>query len=204
MLAIRDKGVYKLVDASQLELATRTGWRLVAVLDQQSPMSYCDMENIATVPTYSGGPTTMMVSNTRYHDMKTQMFLVIQDEESIIAGLASEVGSLQENLKNLKEAEKKNAEVRDAAIKALSEAEAANKTLIDQNQKLAEKEAIAHDALEKYRAEVAEQVRIAKDMAATATAVLEENAQRRKTAYERVAEGEYDDGIESVEERDVG
>lgn len=203
MLAIQEKGIYKVVDASQLEVMTCNGWRLVAVLEQQSPMSFCDMETIPTVPTYNGAPTTMSVSNTRYHDMKTQMFLLVREEESAIVALKAEVVDLSKKNAELRETEKKTAEVRDATIKALTAAEANNKTLAEQNQKLAEKEAVANDALTKYKAEVAELVAKAKETSETASAIIAENAQRRKTAYERVAEGDYDDGVESVEERDV-
>jgi hypothetical protein len=187
MLPITEKGVFKVVDASQLEAMTYQGWRLIAVLEQQTTMPFCDMETIPIAPTYNGAPSTMSVSNSRHHHLRSQMFLLMQDEDSTITKLKTEIGEMWKRNAELVATEKKTAEVRDAAVKSLTAAEEANKKLTSENKVLAENVVHANAALDMHKHEVAELL------------------QRRRTAYERVAEGgEYDDGVESVEERDVG
>lgn len=197
MLPITDKGLFKVVDASQLELLTSEGWVLVAVMDEQVPMVFSDFENIPQPVTYSGGMPYIQVQNNKWHDQKTTAFLLRLDEETAIKQLVDENVTLRGQVATIPVKDKKVAELE----RLLADAVQASMRSYDQIKDLkadfekSQLESRAHgDALVHYRQEVHE-------MVTRAQAIID---QRKRTAYERIAEGDFNDGVESVEERDVG
>lgn len=211
MIQLQEKGIYKVVDASQLESWTSAGWRLVAVLENQTQIPWSDTENFPLgmqgvglgQPQFNqyGNPGGFITgTSTRYHDVKSQSFLIFQDEESVIAKLNAEVAARDEKIKLVGDVEKK---LGDTLKELGTEREALQKLTVEINNLKAELKAeagklfLANQTHEAYKLEVAERAKQADE-------IIERDSKRRRTAYERVAEGGYDDGVESLEERDAG
>jgi hypothetical protein len=192
MLPITDKGLFKVVDASQLEMWTSQGWVLVAVLEDQS-----DMENFPHPVQYSGAPSFISTSNSKWHDQKVSSFLLRLDEECAIKRLHDENTSLRAQAATIPELNKKLIQLEKDLKGAFEYQEKAQEHFdalmgrFDTSEKDCRSRA---NDLVQYKAEVAETMK-------QAQAIIES---RKRTSYERVAEGEFDDGVESVEERVVG
>jgi hypothetical protein len=195
MFPITEKGIFKIVGAHDLEMWTGMGWRLVAVLENEMPMPFSDVENFqnAIMPGQNsfnplGGFTS--ATSTKYHPTRTPQFLLCQSEDSAIAGLNAKIFEQAEKLKDALKVEKDFAEMSKANVAYLERcniAETEVKRLTEQ---------ITRD----NKMFAAKMIEIA-DKAAFAEKIL---ASRKRTAYERISEGEYDDRAETLEERDVG
>lgn len=212
MLPIAEKGIHKVVDAASLEQWTGLGWRLVAVLENESAAPFADLENFPNNPIltpgsmvpYNTGSGYVSATSTRYHQTRAPTFLLMQDEESALAALRHDLAVKGDQLRKTAEELVAQKKVLDAEINANAEiaknladltkaSEALRTRVADLGTELKD----AKTAHELYRAEVAEK-------AAQAEAIVERDKVRRRTAYERITEGVYDDRVEDVEERDVG
>ena len=198
MLRIEEKGIFKVVtDHSQLEWMTQQGWRLVAVLESESTMMMNDTENFPFIANpnagmYNSGVGYTTATATRHHPFRSQSFLLFMDEESVVKKLNGELIARDVKIAAASETEK----LAVAYQKSADELAAKLKDLIETHRQVLDKGIAERKASEDYKAEVADKMKRAEE-------ILLREKERRQTAYERVANGEYDDRIESVEERDV-
>jgi hypothetical protein len=199
MIPIEPRGVFRVItDATQLEWMTSSGWRLLAVLDGDVVQPFNDMENFqnALYPSnngYSSPGGFVTATSTRYHKVRQVSFLLMQEEDSVIAGLHRQIA---DGTVKMAECEEKLKSVNDLT-KQLELTRSERTTLSTQMGKLETAFTKAIQDLADYKAEVAEKLRLAEE------AILREK-ERKRTAYERIAQGDYDDRVESFEERDVG
>lgn len=204
MLKVEDKGVFKVVDGSQVESWTSMGWRLVAVLENDMPMPFSDTENFHTsnsTPVYNMGQQQygmtpcgyITATNTRYHPTKTQTFLLHLGEDALVADLNYQILNLKNELAEAKEQNKQLIVVE----KASAEFEKRLADLITTQAKTVEQVSAGSKALADYKTEVAEKLKSAEE-------IIARDATRKRTAYEKVVEGAFDDDVEGVEIGAVG
>ena len=205
MLEIKEKGIYKVVDSSQVESWTCLGWRLVAVLENETVMPWSDTENFPANTPYNQGMLQnqylvpsgyVTATNVRYHATSSPLFLLVQDEEAVAANLQHKVNTLETELAGLKkdsgDAVKRLVDVE----KERNEFQTRLKSLIETQAKTIEQVSAGSKALADYKAEVLEKLKAAEE-------IIARDATRKRTAYERVVEGEFDDDAETLEVGDV-
>jgi hypothetical protein len=204
-MRIEEKGIFKVEpDATRLEYWTSLGWRLVAVLESQAAVPFQDTENfpnplggLVNQPTgglqnYGMGTAPVYTAySTRHHPMRAYSFLLVLEEDSAIAQMKAEVAQRDEKIRLLGEVEK---QVGEARTFATSLEERLKNLEVAHARTLGELTA-ANKAHADYKAEVAEKMKAAAD-------IIEKDKDRKRTAYERLVEGGYDDSVEGVEERD--
>lgn len=186
------------------------GWRLIAVLENETPLAFSDTENFQTSHSSTDVYTNMgrqqfgvapsgyiTAMNTRYHPTKSQTFLLVQDEESVAARLQNRVKELEGELAGLR---KESGDARKQFADAARDRDGFQsrlKDLIDTQARTIEQVTAGSKALADYKAEVAEKLKAAEEVIAKDRAL-------KKTAYERVVEGGFDDDVEGVEVGAVG
>jgi hypothetical protein len=206
MLKIEDKGVFQVVDSSQVQRLTSMGWRLVVVLDNEMAMPWSDTENFQAstqhttfnnmgVQQYGSTPCGFVTAtNTKFHPHKTQMFLLMQDEESAIAILHARIQTLESEVAKTTDLKKLLGETE----MARDDLEERWKTYVGDHARLEAQVSAVTKALTDYKAEVADTVAKAEEKWAEAVCVIDVHKMRR-TAFERVVEGGFDDTVEGVD-----
>jgi hypothetical protein len=213
MLRVKEKGLFKVVtSSSELEMWTSCGWRLIAVLDNTAVQTLTGYENVPIGPnlayqsaqgTYntSGYPNPPYVTESRQvttnHTIRTQSFLLLQDEESAIATFNYKMSEYEAKL------HEKDKVTKDQELK-LKELGVAKVKLEEQVKWWDEKEKDAHGKFEALQKQYATFVETVAEKLTQAEAVLERDKERRRTAYERVVQGDFDDTVESFEAGDHG
>ncbi len=208
MLRIEEKGIFKVVQEDQLESWTSMGWRLVAVLNNQTALPFMDSEMIphlqftgtpTSIPTYGNqyGNTTPMAMNTRHHTVQSSSFLLVLEEENAIGTLKAEIGVLEAKLKEAFVAEATATKAHTQGVATLAGLQRQHTELESTYKRTLDLVGAAERALVDYKAEVADKLKQADE-------IIARDKDRRRTVYERIVEGGYDDTVESVEAGDVG
>ena len=198
MLEVQERGVYKVIDADQLHAYTAIGWRLVTVLENETPISFMEQTPLQNVTVTSNWSVEQPhIQTTKWLSTKRPSFLVVQDEESKLAEMQGQLVFAQNRL--------------DKEIKDFSDFKAlvANDAL--------EYERLKHDhrantdaylRLDKdfwaYKAKTEAELKAGEKMLQEAALAIEKYGNIRKTAYERILEGEFDERIEDIEAGDFG
>ena len=207
-MRIHEKGVFKVVSSSsELEMWTMSGWRLVAVLDNSTVQTLTGYENVpigfnslyqANQGSYNtqGYPNLPYVTESRQvttnHTIRTQTYLLLQDEQSAITTLTNKISEAEAKLNESSKVVKDH----EARLKALqAELESTGvymKGVCEDRDRWKGQVDILQKAYATFKEEVLEKL-------TQAAVVLEHDKERRRTSYERVVQGDFDGRVESVE-----
>jgi hypothetical protein len=197
MLPITEIGVYRVINADQLQTYTESGWKLVAVLENEAPSPFTEqvpLQNLS-VPSIFPGGNQPHITATKWLSTKSSTFLVIMDEQTTLAKMQAELKVAQEQLSK---------EVRDFdAFKALiaNDAKKYDEMKRDHHTISGALLQLDKEFLE-YKAKAEAELKAGEEKLKEAASTIQKYM--RKTAYERILEGEFDERIESVEAGDFG
>lgn len=200
-LEIKDKGVFRVENnAEHLQMWTESGWRLVAVLEEQDTMSVTDQVLTGPPQQYMGsayGQPSQYANVTKYLPHTFNRYLLLKDEDTVITELRNDLKTAQERLGKESQdfnAFKKQVEV---DLKAYELLQGQSKTVAADYLRVVQE-------FKEYRAEAELKSKEDADKLKEAAIAIEKYATIRKTAYERILEGEFDERIEGIEAGDFG
>ena len=195
MLEVQEKGIFRVEnDASQIEFWTKAGWRLMAVFEDSEPMVASEQVVIPPIP----GSCYVNTQNiTKYLQISKHKYLLFKDEESAMSELLANLKQAQESHSKVEEDFKAFKKQSEAAIKELEALKREHKDICAGYQRI-DKEA------KEFEAEAMLKSKSDSDKIKELTLALENAHQRKKTAYERILEGEFDERVESLEAGDLG
>ena len=201
MLEIKDKGVFRVENsADHLQMWTESGWRLVAVLEEQDTMSVTDQVLTGPPQQYMGsayGQPAQTANVTKYLPRTFNRYLLLKDEYTVIHELRNNLAAAQERLgKEVKDFNEYKTKV-SADLQSYEHMKQDHKTIGEGYQRI-DKE------FKEYRAEAEMKSKADADQLKEAAIAIEKYANIRKTAYERILEGEFDERIEGIEAGDFG
>jgi hypothetical protein len=204
MLKIDEKGVCQVLeDANQLYAMTQGGWRLVAVLDKEMPFPVMENVPVPFQPAGASYQVTPSFQQPTWHANKYPIFLLVQDEDVAIKLLRDELSAAHERIGvEVKEANGWKAKA--AAVQKDLDALRRDHATLGQGYERIKAE------LADYKNKVDAKFHEADTMMAMAAALKQEAEDakakytQRKTAYERILEGEFDERVEGIEAGDFG
>lgn len=191
MLEIKEKGIFQVVeDAGQLQNWSSAGWRLVAVLEKEIPYPVTESIQIQGMQLATYGAQQPYTQSTKYLTHKVQSFLLVHEEDSVLAKMKADLDAahtrLGQETKDFDDFKKQAA----LDLKALELAKRYVAEVGDAHTRLKEE-------FEAYKARVEAELK-------EATLVIKMYSTMRKTAYERILEGEFDERVEGIEAGDFG
>jgi len=202
MLEIKDKGVFRVEkSAEHLQMWTESGWRLVAVLEEQDTMPVIDQVlAVGAAQQYMGsayGQPAQTAHVTKYLPHTFNRYLLLKDEDTVIIELRNDLKTAQERLG--KESQDFNAFKKqvEADLKAHELLQGQYKTVAADYMRVVQE-------FKEFKAEAEMKSKADADQLKEAAIAIEKYANIRKTAYERILEGEFDERIEGIEAGDFG
>jgi len=191
MIPIAEKGLFKVVQAHEVETWSCMGWHVVAVMETEEQTMVSETENFQmpfgpNMPYSGSGMAYQSACSTRWKPTRHPTFLMCLGEDVALAKFQQDVVSRDKQIVELSEKLKQYETAQVATADRVAKAEARIENLVRKGERLAV-----------HLAETEEKRKLYEE-------IIEKDKIRKRTAFERVVEGEYNDAVEGIEERAVG
>ena len=191
MIPIAEKGLFKVVQAHEVETWSCMGWHVVAVMETEEQTMVSETENFQmpfgpNMPYSGSGMAYQSACSTRWKPTRHPTFLMCLGEDVALAKFQQDVVARDKQIVELSEKLKQYETAQVATADRVAKAEARIENLVRKGERLAV-----------HLAETEEKRKLYEE-------IIEKDKIRKRTAFERVVEGEYNDAVEGIEERAVG
>jgi hypothetical protein len=202
MIPIAEKGLFKVVQAHEVETWSCMGWHVVAVMETEEQTMVSETENFQmpfgpNMPYSGSGMAYQSACSTRWKPTRHPTFLMCLGEDVALAKFQQDVVSRDKQIVELSEKLKQYETAQVATADRVAKAEARIENLVRTTVEAEQHARVQGERLAVHLAETEEKRKLYEE-------IIEKDKIRKRTAFERVVEGEYNDAVEGIEERAVG